>query len=192
MGCARRKASAVSTSMRLIKLRLLLTLTCIAALGASAQPQTAQVSVSFTNRLGPMEIHKMALGQGGLSEEPMWDNRVAEIRALKPGVIRLFVQEYFDLLPERGRYHFDTLDRSVATILATGSKPLMCLCFKPRALYPAINQNIVEPNDYAETDHVVCNLVRQYRERAAGMRYCEAANEAAIAKSGGCSDRSQP
>jgi len=28
-------------------------------------------------------------------------------------VIRLFIQEYFNLLPERGRYHFDTLDRSV-------------------------------------------------------------------------------
>ena len=177
MGCARRKASAVSTSMRLIKLRLLLTLTCIAALGASAQPQTAQVSVSFTNRLGPMEIHKMALGQGGLSEEPMWDNRVAEIRALKPGVIRLFVQEYFDLLPERGRYHFDTLDRSVTTILTTGAKPLLCICFKPRALFPEINHDIVEPTDYPEWDQLIFTLVRHYRERGAGIRYWEVANE---------------
>src|SRR6266498_1609863 len=112
--------------MRLPLFWLLPFLACAGALSASAQTQTAQVSVSFTNRLGPLEIHKMALGQGGLSEEPMWDSRVAEIRALKRRVIRLFVQEYFDLLPEQGRYHFDTLDRSVATILATGAKPLMC------------------------------------------------------------------
>src|SRR5205085_7814064 len=107
--------------MRLPKLWLLSILACAFAPGVSAQSRVAQVSVSFTNRLGPLEIHKMALGQGGLSEEPMWDNRVAEIRALKPSVIRLFIQEYFDLLPKRGRYHFDTLDRSVATILATGA-----------------------------------------------------------------------
>src|SRR5919198_5236968 len=116
--------------MPLPKLRLWLSLTFAFAdaPSVSAQPQSARVSVSFTNRLEPLEIDRMALGQGGLSEEPMWDNRVAEIRALKPGVIRLFIQEYFDLLPERGRYHFDTLDHSVATILATGAKPLMCIC----------------------------------------------------------------
>src|SRR5207249_11068204 len=118
--------------MRPAKLWLLLA--CAGALSAYAQSQNAQVSVSFTHRLGPLEIHRMALGQGGLSEEPMWENRVAETRALKPGVIRLFVQEYFDLLPERARYHFDTLDGSVATILATGAKPLMSMCFKPCAL----------------------------------------------------------
>ena len=141
----------------------MLGLACTCELSAFAQPQTAQVSVSFTNRFGPLDIHKVALGQGGLSEELMWDNRVAEIRALKPEVIRLFVQEYFDLLPKRGRYHFDTLDRSVGTILATGAKPLMCICFKPRALFPEINQDIVEPNDYAEWEKLIFNLVRHYR-----------------------------
>src|SRR5438045_1956317 len=160
MGFTRRRVSAPSPSMRLPKLWFLLSLAFACALRASAQSQVAEVRVSFTNRLGPMEIHKMALGQGGLSEEPMWDNRVAEVRALKPGVIRLFVLEYFDLLPESGRYHFDTLDRSVATILATGAKPLMCICFKPRLLFPEINHDIVEPNDYAEWEQLVFNLVR--------------------------------
>src|ERR1041384_1187707 len=143
MGCTPRRVSALSPSMRLSRLWWLLSLTLAGAASASAQPPTAQLRVSFTNRNGPLEIHKMALGQGGLSEEPMWDTRVTEIRALKPSVIRLFIQEYFDLLPERGRYHFDTLDRSVATIPATGAKPLMCICFKPRALFPEINHDIV-------------------------------------------------
>src|SRR6266496_2024899 len=177
MGCTRRGVSAPSPSMRLPKLRLLLPLACAGAPSASAQPQVAQVRVSFTNRLGPLDIHKMALGQGGLSEEPMWDNRIAEIRALKPDVIRLFIQEYFDLLPEHGHYHFDTLDRSVATILATGAKPLMCICFKPHALFPEINHDIVEPNDYTEWEELIFNLVRHYRERGAGIRYWEIANK---------------
>jgi hypothetical protein len=61
--------------------------------------QPAEVEVRFTKRLGPMQIERMGLGQGGLSEQPMWQDRVAEIQALKPGLIRLFIQEYFDLLP---------------------------------------------------------------------------------------------
>src|SRR6266516_5053736 len=117
MGCTPRRVSALLASMRLPRLWLLLSLTLAGAASASAQPQAAQLRVSFTNRLGPLEIHKMALGQGGLSEEPMWDNRITEIRALKPAIIRLFVQEFFNLLPERGRYHFATLDRCVDTIL---------------------------------------------------------------------------
>src|SRR5438046_10143338 len=170
--------------MRLPKLRWLPIFACAAALSVSAQSQAAQLSVSFTNRLGPLDIPKMARGQGGLSEGPMWDNRVAEIRALKPDVIRLFIQEYFDLLPDQGRYHFDTLDRAVATILATGAKPLMCICFKPRALFPEINHDIVEPNDYAEWEKLIFTLVRHYRERGAGTRYWEVANEPDISRSG--------
>src|SRR5262249_3987710 len=51
---------------------------------------TARVDVVFSDRLGPLRIDGMALGQGGLSAEPMWDNRVSEISALQPSVIRLF------------------------------------------------------------------------------------------------------
>ena len=93
-------------------------------LAVAAELPSSQVRVMFTDRLGPLEIDKMALGQGGTSPEATWADRIAEIRALRPRVIRLFIQEYFDLLPERGRYHFETLDRNVDTILATGAKPL--------------------------------------------------------------------
>jgi hypothetical protein len=175
-------------------MKILITLTVaawLATLMAIAQT-TAQVQVAFSERLGPLEIDKMALGQGGLSDEPMWDNRVAEIRALHPRLVRLFIQEYFDLLPERGRYHFDTLDRSVDTILNTGAKPLMCICFKPRVLYPQVNQDIVEPQDYAAWEQLIVNLVRHYQQRGAGIRYWEIANEPDIGEDGGCPYRFKP
>jgi len=157
-----------------------------------AQSQTAQVTVNFTNGLGQLEIQKMALGQGGLSDRPMWEDRITEIRSLKPAIIRLFIQEYFDLLPERGWYHFDTLDRSVDTILATGAKPLMCICFKPRVLFPQIDHDIVEPNDYGAWEELIANLVRHYKERGAGIRYWEVGNEPDIGESGGCPYRFKP
>ncbi|HKQ37841.1 MAG TPA: hypothetical protein VJ063_07170, partial [Verrucomicrobiae bacterium] len=154
--------------------------------------QPADVEVRFGERLGPMRIERMALGQGGLSEEPMWQDRIAEIRGLRPGVIRLFIQEYFDLMPERGRYHFETLDRSVDTILQTGAQPVMCICFKPTVLFPKIDHDIVEPNDYAAWEELIFNLVRHYHERGKPLQFWEVANEPDIGESGGCPYRFKP
>ncbi len=153
---------------------------------AGAFAQTAQVHVVFSERLGPLDIDHMGLGQGGLSEEPMWGDRVTEIRALKPRLIRLFIQEYFDLLPKRRHYHFESLDRSVETILKTGAKPLMCICFKPRLLFPEINQDVVEPKDYRQWEALISALVKHYQKRGAGIRYWEVANEPDIGEDGGC------
>jgi xylan 1,4-beta-xylosidase len=159
---------------------------------APSPAQTAEVTLAFSERLGPLRIDQMALGQGGLSEEPMWDSRSAEVRALKPKLIRLFLQEYFDLLPERGRYRFELLDRSVDTILQAGATPLMCLCFKPAALFPEVNQDLVEPNDYDAWEQLIFNLVKHYQERGAGIQYWEVANEPDIGEDGGCPYRFKP
>jgi len=170
-----------------------LTMICLGwASVAQAQPHVGTVNVAFGQRIGPLEIDRMALGQGGLSDEPMWESRVAEVRSLKPRLIRLFVQEYFQLLPARGRDHFETLDRSVDTILKAGAKPLMCLCFKPGVLFGTVDQDRVEPRDYVEWERLISRLVKHYRDRGAGIRYWEVANEPDIGESGGCPYRFQP
>jgi hypothetical protein len=154
--------------------------------------QTGRVEVVFSEKLGDLNIDHMALGQGGLSDEPMWADRVAEIKTLHPRIIRLFVQEYFDLLPKRDQYHFQTLDKSVETILSTGASPFMCLCFKPRLLFPEINQDIVEPTDYSAWERLIFELVKHYRDRQAGIHYWEIANEPDIGEDGGCPYRFTP
>ena len=179
-------------SLALKTLKNCLLLVLLSATSAWAQTQTAQVQVDFAARLGALDMSKMALGQGGLSEQPIWADRVAEVRALHPRVIRLFIQEYFNLLPAPGRYHFETLDRSVETILATGAKPLMCVCFKPSVLFPKINQDIVEPNDYGAWEELIAALVRHYLERHGGGWYWEVANEPDIGEDGGCPYRFKP
>ena len=75
---------------------------CGSALPVAAQAPVVQITVALNESLGPLEINRMALGQGGLSSDPIWAERVPEIRALRPRLIRLFIQEYFNLLP--GRY----------------------------------------------------------------------------------------
>src|SRR3954471_8990317 len=132
---------------------------------------SVDVHVNFAETTGPLKIDHMALGQGGLSDKVMWDDRISEIRALHPAVIRLFIQEYFNLLPAEGRYHFETLDKNVDAIIATGATPLMCICFKPKLLFPEINQDIVEPSDYAAWEKLIENLVRHYHARGSKIRY---------------------
>src|SRR5262249_489844 len=128
----------------------------------------------------------IGLGQGGLSEEPMWQERAAEIRSLHPRLIRLFIQEYFDVLPAPGRYQFGSLDRSVDLILKTGPTPLMCIAVKPKVLFPKVDQDIVEPNDYAAWEELVSRMVEHYRERSPTVRYWEVMNEPDIGEDGGC------
>jgi hypothetical protein len=139
----------------------------------------------------PMEIGRHALGQGGLSDEPMFDG--AAVRALRPHLIRLFVQEYFDVYPRRGVYNWRTLDRSVDNILASGARPLMSLCIKPRALYPVIDQNRVDPTSYAEWEELIYRMVAHYKnEKKSGIRYWEVFNEPDIGEDGGCPSRFTP
>jgi len=153
---------------------------------ALSQERTVTVQLNLSSTSGPLEIDHFALGQGGLSPEPMWADRAAEIRDLHPRVIRLFIQEYFDLMPGHGRYHWDTLDQSVDLIRKTGATPLMNIDFKPKLLYPTIDEKIVDPASYDEWDQLIYNMVRHYKERGSGIRYWEVSNEPDIGENGGC------
>src|SRR5439155_19691030 len=97
-----------------------------------------------------IDLTRYALGQGGLSEKPMFDPQVEQVAQLHPQTIRFFLQEYFEPHPKRAHYHWTTLDKVAETILATGAKPLFCICFKPKVLYPKVDQQIVHPTDYKE------------------------------------------
>ena len=145
--------------------RCIISALCALALGvlllpAAASAEPVELVIDSAHPAGEIDLTRYSLGQGGLSHEPMFDVHLDQVARLKPRTIRLFVQEYFDLYPERGRYHWDTLDRSLENILATGAKPLMSLCFKPRILYPQTDQDIVHPTDYAEWEALIEALVR--------------------------------
>src|SRR5437016_851902 len=117
--------------------------------GEPANARAVAVRVDLATSLGPLDIGKVAsLGQGGQSEEPMWDGRAAEVRALRPRIIRLFLQEYFDVLPAKDKYHWKTLDKLVDLTRRSGAEPMMCICFKPKLMFPRIDPAAVEPSDW--------------------------------------------
>jgi hypothetical protein len=157
-----------------------------------AQERSATIRLDFSRKLGPLEIHRMGLAQGGLSDESMFEDRIPEIRALAPELIRIFVQEYYGLLPQAGKYDFRKLDRTIDAVTRAGAKPLMSIDVKPNVLFSVIDENIVEPNNYDQWDELVYQLVRHYKERGTGVRYWEVANEPDIGESGGCPYRFKP
>ena len=161
--------------------------------GATSNPPVAasaasvNLVVNTSQTSGPIDLTRYALGQGGLSDQPMISDRIDQIGQLHPQTIRLFVQEYFDLYPAHHQYHWVTLDRAIEAILATGAKPIMNLCFKPRVLYPQINHEIVDPTDYAEWEELIYQLVKHCnQDRKFGIEYWEVGNEGDIGESGGC------
>ncbi len=151
---------------------------------ASAQTVTLELDLSKPGK--PLNIDHFALGQGGLSEDSIWGDRVPEIRALHPKVIRLFIQEYYELMPATDRFEWTKLDRAVDDILATGATPIMNIDFKPHVLFPQIDETVTDPNDYALWEKLIAAMVERYKNRGSGVRYWEIANEPDIGEMGGC------
>lgn len=176
----------------MLKIRTALLLVALFLPVIHVSAQNADVTVAFGKTTGPMNMQRMALGQGGLSEEPMLSGRLTEIRALHPGIIRLFVSEYYNVIPEKGKYHFRTLDSMVNSILQTGAKPFMSFCLKPKLFFPVVDQDIVEPNDYKAWEQFVFDVVKHFLDRNAGITYWEVGNEVDIGEDGGTPYRFKP
>ncbi|MHC4713413.1 MAG: GH39 family glycosyl hydrolase [Planctomycetota bacterium] len=154
---------------------------------------TVEVSIDASARGEPIRLERYGLGQGGQSDEPMLETHIDALKWLRPAVIRLFVQEYYDVYPDHGTFHWETLDRAVANIVHTGAKPLMCLCIKPPVLFPEIDQDKVHPTDYSEWEDLVYEMVKRYnRDLGYGIDYWEVFNEPDLGETGGCPSRFTP
>jgi Glycosyl hydrolases family 39 len=162
----------------------LLTLFLLTVVAAFAQETT--LTIDLAKKGAPLNIDHFALGQGGLSDDSIWGDRIPEIRALHPRLIRLFIQEYFDLMPAPDRYNWTKLDAAVDTIRATGATPLMNIAFKPHALFPKVDDTITDPTNYDVWEKLVSAMVAHYKTRSSEVMYWEIANEPDIGERGGC------
>jgi hypothetical protein len=144
-----------------------------------------ELVVDTSQSQGSVDLTRYALGQGGFSYEPMIDGVIPQITQLHPQTIRLFVMEYFNLYPRHNEYHWDTLDKALRAIRATGAKPIMCLCMKPKVLFPKVDQKIVFPSSWEEWESLLEHLVRHCNENKMGVGYWEVGNEVNIGEDGG-------
>jgi hypothetical protein len=69
---------------------------------------------------------------------------------------------------------------------------LLSIAFKPKLLFPVVDQDIVEPQDYAKWEALIYALVTHYKQRGLTGIYWEVANEPDIGEDGGCPYRFKP
>jgi hypothetical protein len=146
----------------------------------------AQLTINASQPLGAIDLTRFSLGQGGLSPKPMFDAQLNELKAIKPATIRIFLQEYYNLLPALNTYHWSCLDSTLDVIKAIGARPILDVCFKPKVLYPTINQSVMIPNSWAAWDTLVSRLVTHCLQKNYGVQYWEIGNEPDIGEQGGC------
>ena len=164
-----------------------LSINLVAILASTITARAAELVVAPDREGRTVDMTKYGLGQGGFTDQPMLASHVDDLRQLKPQVIRLFVQEYYDLMPAKGRYNWQKLDRELESIVATGARPMLCLCMKPPALFPTVDEKLVHPTSYKDWDEFIEQFVRHVNtERKFGVEYWEIGNEVDIGERGGC------
>ena len=143
------------------------------------------VSVNGGKELGSLEWWRHGLGQGGINPAPLSKQVESAIRALSPRLIRVFLQEFFRIYPERGRFDWSRLDPYLESYARTGAKLVAAICIKPKPIYPQVDQRIWRPTDSAEWQKVMAELVTRYSVRKKIVSHWEILNEPDIGEDGG-------
>lgn len=144
------------------------------------------VDVDAAKTSGAFEWWRHSLGHGAVNGEPL-PRRVAEgIAGLKPRLVRIFLQEYFDVYPEHGRFDWSRLDPYMDAMASTGANVLATINLKPRVLFPRIDHSVWRPNDAEEYQNVIYELVKRYSVERPIVTHWEHVNEPDIGEQGGC------
>jgi beta-xylosidase len=146
----------------------------------------ATIAVDLGADEGPLETWRHTVGLGGISPDPLPDRVVAGAAKLRPRLVRVFIQEFFAIYPEHGRFDWGRLDRYMDSLAATGAKVVAAVAIKPRPLFPAVDQRVWRPNDEAEWRRVIAALVKRYSVDRPLVTHWEVGNETDIGENGGC------
>ena len=184
--------SIVSVLALLVFLPLMiLAIQNITVLITQATGTPAAVVVDTTAVLEPINTDFYhAFAQGGEESKDMLAPVVADIRALKPKVIRLdHLYDHYNVNVngDGSITGWGTLDGAVSSILATGAKPLFALSYMPTTI--AQGGSILNPpNDWNAWARVVKETIEHFSGRSgrnvSGIYY-EVWNEPDLAEFGG-------
>jgi hypothetical protein len=153
--------------------------------GLTSLPQT-EVCVDAKERLGPLELWRHSFGQGGINPLPLPARALEGIRRLRPRLVRVFLQEYFQIYPDHGRFDWSKLDPFMDALVQTGAKVVAAISIKPRVLFPAVDHAVWRPNDVGEWQHLIRELVTRYSAAKPIVTHWEIGNETDIGENGGC------
>jgi hypothetical protein len=152
----------------------------------AATTPVIDVTVDLAADEGPLELWRHGLGHGGINSLPLPDRVVRGTAQLKPRLIRIFIQEFFQVYPAHGRFDWSRLDPYMDALDRTGAKVVAAITIKPKPLFPAVDPAVWRPNDVAEWQRVIAALVRRYSVDRPLVTHWEIGNETDIGEQGGC------
>jgi len=135
---------------------------------------------------GRFEAWRNTIGHGAVNSLPLPEKVIQGTSKLRPRLMRVFLQEYFNIYPNHGIFNWDKLDAYMDSFARTGTKLLATINFKPLVLFPEINQDIWRPNNVEEYQKLIYQLVRRYSVERPIVTHWEHANEGDIGWWGGC------
>ena len=144
------------------------------------------VDIDAGTSVGPLETWRHSFGHGGINSLPLPDKVWQGMARLQPRLIRIFLQEFFQVYPAHGRFDWSKLDPYMDALGRTGARIVAALCIKPKPLYPTIDERQWRPNDVKEWQHVVAEVVRRYSVERPLVSHWEIGNEVDIGENGGC------
>ncbi|MGE5611319.1 MAG: GH39 family glycosyl hydrolase [Bacillota bacterium] len=144
------------------------------------------ISIDASASQGPLEAYRHTIGHGGVNALPLPDPVVTGLSKLKPRLIRIFIQEFFNIYPDHNRFDWSRLDPYMDSLARTGAHVVAAITIKPKPLYPTIDPNIWWPNDIQEWQRVIHALVKRYSVDKPIVTYWEIGNETDIGENGGC------
>jgi len=144
------------------------------------------ISVDSSDSIGIVEPWRQSIGLGGVTHEPLPEGPANALGKLKPRLVRIFLQEYFNVYPDHGVYDWSRLDPYMDALADMGCKVLATINFKPPVLYPKIDEKVWLPNNVEEYQDVIRALVKRYSIDRRIVIYWEHANETDIGENGGC------
>lgn len=150
----------------------------------AALPLT-RITVAPQEAQGPLEAWRHTVGHGGINALPLPPRVVAGARALRPRLIRIFLQEFFRIYPAAGRFDWTRLDPYMDALAQTGAQVVAAITIKPQPLFPTIDHRLWQPRDTAEWQKVVAALVRRYSVERPLVTHWEIGNETDIGEDGG-------
>jgi len=145
-----------------------------------------RLEIDWAKDMGRLDMRYHSAGIGGVHSMPPPKAAVEGMAALKPRLIRIFLQEFFFIYPEHGVYDWTKLDAYMDAVHAMGGDIMASICIKPKPLYPVIDETIWMPNDVKEWQDVIRAMVLRYSKEKPYVTHWAIANEQNIGESGGC------
>lgn len=124
--------------------------------------ETYKLNVDYRTDGESIDLSTHGFGQGGFDDMAFTPQVVTRMKALRPKVIRLFVQEYFSVMPSPGVYDWAKLDKAIEAIYACGSVPLLALCMKPPCLFPTPDVKALVPESWEAWESMIQAMITHF------------------------------